>query len=63
MKQAVIWALEAGYRHIDCATIYANEFEIGEALQEALGPGKVKWCDAVLAAVLSVFLSQVQHEL
>lgn len=41
MKQAVIWALEAGYRHIDCASIYGNEFEIGEALQETLGPSKV----------------------
>lgn len=42
MKQAVIWALEAGYRHIDCASIYGNEAEIGEALQEKLGPEKVK---------------------
>lgn len=42
VKQAVNWALEAGYRHIDCAAIYGNEVEIGEALQESLGPGKVK---------------------
>uniref|UniRef100_A0A668ACC0 alcohol dehydrogenase (NADP(+)) n=1 Tax=Myripristis murdjan TaxID=586833 RepID=A0A668ACC0_9TELE len=40
VKQAVIWALQAGYRHIDCAAIYGNEVEIGEALQETLGPGK-----------------------
>ncbi|KAM4739679.1 aldo-keto reductase family 1 member A1-B isoform 1-T1 [Anableps anableps] len=40
VKQAVIWALEAGYRHIDCAAIYGNEVEIGEALQEILGPDK-----------------------
>ncbi|KAI3368437.1 hypothetical protein L3Q82_025451, partial [Scortum barcoo] len=40
VKQAVIWALETGYRHIDCAAIYGNEAEIGEALQETLGPGK-----------------------
>ncbi|XP_018525310.1 aldo-keto reductase family 1 member A1-B isoform X2 [Lates calcarifer] len=40
VKQAVIWALESGYRHIDCAAIYGNEVEIGEALQETLGPGK-----------------------
>lgn len=42
VKQAVIWALQAGYRHIDCAAIYDNEAEIGEALQETVGPGKVK---------------------
>ena len=40
VKQAVTWALQAGYRHIDCAAIYANEAEIGEALQEMLGPDK-----------------------
>lgn len=42
VKQAVIWALQGGYRHIDCAAIYGNEVEIGEALQETLGPDKVK---------------------
>ncbi|XP_041863192.1 aldo-keto reductase family 1 member A1-B [Melanotaenia boesemani] len=40
VKKAVMWALEAGYRHIDCAAIYGNEVEIGEALQETLGPDK-----------------------
>ncbi|XP_024134603.1 aldo-keto reductase family 1 member A1-B isoform X1 [Oryzias melastigma] len=40
VKQAVTCALEAGYRHIDCAAIYGNETEIGEALQEMLGPSK-----------------------
>ncbi|XP_051563751.1 aldo-keto reductase family 1 member A1-B isoform X1 [Myxocyprinus asiaticus] len=40
VKQAVIWALQSGYRHIDCASIYANEPEIGEAFQEMLGPDK-----------------------
>ncbi|XP_015211084.2 aldo-keto reductase family 1 member A1-B isoform X2 [Lepisosteus oculatus] len=40
VKQAVQWALQAGYRHIDCAAIYGNESEIGEALQEMLKPDK-----------------------
>lgn len=42
MKQAVIWALQAGYRHIDCAAIYGNEAEVGEALHQTVGPGKVE---------------------
>ncbi|XP_072295186.1 aldo-keto reductase family 1 member A1-B [Eucyclogobius newberryi] len=40
VKQAVVWALQSGYRHIDCASIYGNEVEIGDALQETLGTGK-----------------------
>lgn len=30
--QAVLWALEAGYRHIDTAMIYGNEADVGQAI-------------------------------
>jgi diketogulonate reductase-like aldo/keto reductase len=34
-EQAVEWALEAGYRHIDTASIYRNERSVGAALKRS----------------------------
>ncbi len=42
VKKAIIEAIAIGYRHIDCAAIYANETEIGEALEECIKNGMVK---------------------
>jgi alcohol dehydrogenase (NADP+) len=39
---AVKEAIRIGYRHIDCAAIYANEHEIGIALTECFAEGAVK---------------------
>uniref|UniRef100_A0A672YR38 alcohol dehydrogenase (NADP(+)) n=1 Tax=Sphaeramia orbicularis TaxID=375764 RepID=A0A672YR38_9TELE len=41
VKQAVLWAFQSGYRHIDCAAVYGNEAEIGDALEETLGHDKI----------------------
>lgn len=53
---AVLEAIKAGYRHIDCSPIYGNEIPIGKALQTAFSEGIVKredlwitsklWCNA-----------------
>lgn len=39
---AVKTAVKVGYRHIDCAPIYGNEKEIGQALTECFHEGHVK---------------------
>ncbi len=54
--RAVKEAVRLGYRHIDCAPIYGNEPEIGEALSECFAEGAVTrgqiwitsklWCDS-----------------
>ena len=49
---AVETALDAGYRHIDCAAIYRNEAEVGEALQRVFSRGEIKREDVHITSKL-----------
>ena len=41
-RQATRAALEAGFRHLDCAERYRNEAAVGEAIQEAFKAGALR---------------------
>jgi alcohol dehydrogenase (NADP+) len=53
---AVREAIRIGYRHIDCASLYGNEAEVGNAIRDAIREGEVTrkelwvtsklWCNA-----------------
>lgn len=40
-RQAVEWGIEAGYRHIDTASFYDNEEEVGEGINNKIKDGTV----------------------
>ncbi len=42
IKDVVLNAIRLGYRHIDCAEIYGNEHEVGDALEQIFREGVVK---------------------
>ncbi len=52
VKEAVRGAIEAGYRHFDCAACYGNEKEIGQVFADAFRSGTVKREDMFIVSKL-----------
>ncbi|KAG6640097.1 hypothetical protein I3843_10G139800 [Carya illinoinensis] len=50
--EAVISAVKAGYRHIDCASVYDNEKEVGVALKELFSSGVVQRSEMFITSKL-----------
>ena len=50
--QAIRWAIKLGYQHIDCAPIYGNEKEIGQALHDAMSEGDIRRKDLFVVSKL-----------
>ncbi|XP_053617227.1 aldo-keto reductase AKR2E4-like [Plodia interpunctella] len=52
MRQTIIDAIEAGYRHIDTASLYKNEEEIGQGIADVIKKGLVKREDLFITTKL-----------
>lgn len=52
VKDAIKQAIKLGYRHVDCASVYGNEKEVGQALAECFAQGLVQRQDLWITSKL-----------
>ena len=58
--QAVETALDAGYKHIDCAWMYMNEKEVGAAIKKKLDDKTIKREDLFVTSKVKVFIENIE---
>jgi len=63
VKKAVSYALQNGYKHIDCAYCYGNEDEVGEGLKAAFDAGIRREDIFVTAKLWCTFHSRAEENL
>ena len=63
MKKAVSYALQNGYKHVDCAYCYGNEDEVGEGLKEAFDAGTKREDIFITTKLWCTFHSRVEENL
>jgi diketogulonate reductase-like aldo/keto reductase len=61
VQRAVQDAIDAGYRHLDCAYVYGNESEVGHGIKHKIDEGVVQREDLFVTSKVSNSLKNCGH--